>query len=55
MDCWRGRDDLELRDAPQSAGHYDPAHNAIVISRVFDHPRVPEFVIEYIVYQKCCT
>ena len=22
-------------------GHYDPAHNAIVVSRVFDHPRVP--------------
>jgi predicted metal-dependent hydrolase len=33
-------------------GHYDPAHNAIVISRVFDHPRVPEFVVEYIVYHE---
>lgn len=33
-------------------GHYDPAHNAIVISRVFDHPRVPQYVLEYIVYHE---
>ena len=33
-------------------GHYDPAHNAIVISRVFDHPRVPRFVVEYIVFHE---
>ena len=33
-------------------GHYDPAHNAIVISKVFDHPRVPQFVTEYIVYHE---
>jgi predicted metal-dependent hydrolase len=33
-------------------GHYDPAHNAIVISRVFDHPRVPRFVLEYILYHE---
>ena len=31
-------------------GHYDPAHNAIVVSRVFDHPRVPSYAVEYIVY-----
>ncbi len=33
-------------------GHYDPAHNAIVVSRVFDHPRVPWYAIEYIVYHE---
>ena len=33
-------------------GHYDLAHNAIVISRVFDHPRVPRFVVEYIVFHE---
>jgi hypothetical protein len=33
-------------------GHYDPAHNAIVISQVFDHPRVPTCAIEYIVYHE---
>jgi hypothetical protein len=33
-------------------GHYDPAHNAIVVSRIFDHPRVPRYVIEYIVFHE---
>ena len=33
-------------------GHFDPAHNAIVVSRVFDHPRVPQYVLEYIVYHE---
>jgi hypothetical protein len=33
-------------------GHYDPAHNAIVISRIFDHSRVPEYAVEYIVYHE---
>jgi predicted metal-dependent hydrolase len=38
--------------ARSSLGHYDPAHNAIVISRIFDHPRVPRFVVEYIVFHE---
>jgi len=33
-------------------GHYDPAHNAIIISRIFDHPGVPCYVLEYIVYHE---
>jgi predicted metal-dependent hydrolase len=33
-------------------GHYDPAHNAIIISRVFDHFQVPRCVVEYIVYHE---
>jgi hypothetical protein len=33
-------------------GHYDPAHNAIVISRVFDDARVPRYVVDYIVYHE---
>jgi hypothetical protein len=33
-------------------GHYDPAHNAIVISRVFDHSRVPRLVVEYIMFHE---
>lgn len=33
-------------------GHYDPAHNAIVVSRVFDDPRVPRHGVEYIVYHE---
>src|SRR5207248_2690101 len=38
--------------ARNSLGHYDPAHNAIVVSRVFDHPRVPRYAVEYIVYHE---
>jgi predicted metal-dependent hydrolase len=33
-------------------GHYDPAHNAIVVSRVFDQPRVPRYAVDYIVYHE---
>jgi len=35
-----------------SLGHYDPAHNAIVVSRIFDHFRVPRCAVEYIVYHE---
>jgi hypothetical protein len=38
--------------ARNSLGHYDPAHNAIVISRVFDHPKVPRYAVEYIVFHE---
>ncbi|HLX86545.1 MAG TPA: SprT-like domain-containing protein [Terriglobales bacterium] len=38
--------------ARSSLGHYDPAHNAIVISRVFDHPHVPRYALEYILYHE---
>jgi hypothetical protein len=40
------------KHARSSLGHYDPAHNAIVISRVFDHPRVPRYAIDYILYHE---
>jgi hypothetical protein len=38
--------------ARNSLGHYDPAHNAIVVSRVFDQPRVPRYAVDYIVYHE---
>jgi hypothetical protein len=38
--------------ARNSLAHYDPAHNAIVVSRVFDSPGVPRHVVEYIVYHE---
>ena len=38
--------------ARNSLGHYDPAHNAIVVSRVFDSPQVPRYAVEYIVYHE---
>jgi len=33
-------------------GHYDPAHNTIVVSRVFDRPGVPRFAVEYLVFHE---
>ena len=38
--------------ARSSLGHYDPAHNAIVISRVFDDARVPRYAVEYILFHE---
>ena len=35
-----------------SLGHYDPAHNTIVVSRVFDRPGVPRYAVEYLVYHE---
>lgn len=41
------------RDHARNAlGHYDPAHNAIVVSRAFDRPQVPRCAVEYIVYHE---
>jgi len=36
----------------QSLGHYDPSHNTIVISRVFDRPEMPRYAIEYLIYHE---
>ncbi len=33
-------------------GHYDPAHNTIMISRVFDRPGTPRYAIEYLMYHE---
>jgi hypothetical protein len=48
----RPRMSWSLRHARRRLGHYDPAHNTIVVSRAFDHPTVPAYVIEYIVYHE---
>jgi hypothetical protein len=39
-------------NARHSLGHYDPAHNTIVISRIFDRPGVPRYAIEYLVFHE---
>jgi hypothetical protein len=36
----------------RNLAHYDPAHNTIVVSRIFDHIRVPRYALEYIVYHE---
>jgi hypothetical protein len=43
---WSGQRSL------RSLGHYDPAHNTIVVSRVFDRSSVPRYAIEYLVYHE---
>ena len=40
------------RRARNLLGHYDPAHNAIIVSRIFDQPSVPRYAVEYIVYHE---
>jgi hypothetical protein len=33
-------------------GHHDPAHEAIIISRLLDSPRTPRLLVEFIVYHE---
>ena len=35
-----------------SLGHFDAAHNTIVISKIFDRSDAPRFAVEYIVYHE---
>ena len=41
-----------LRASTTRLGHYDVAHDAIVISRVFDRPHVPSLALEYVLYHE---
>jgi predicted metal-dependent hydrolase len=38
--------------ARRMLGHYDAAHNTIVVSRVFDRPSTPRYAIEYLLYHE---
>ena len=38
--------------AKRMLGHYDAAHNTIVVSRVFDKPGTPRYAIEYLLYHE---
>jgi hypothetical protein len=33
-------------------GHYDPSHNAIVLSRILDSPEVPKLAVEYVLFHE---
>ncbi len=48
----RPRMSWSMRKTRRILGHYDPAHNAIIISRIFDHPAMPRYVVDYIVYHE---
>jgi hypothetical protein len=40
------------RRSKRHLGHFDPAHNAIIISKIFDHDGIPRFLIEYVMYHE---
>jgi hypothetical protein len=33
-------------------GHFDPSHNMIMISRIFDDPRAPRLALEYVMFHE---
>jgi predicted metal-dependent hydrolase len=49
-----GRPELTWSEhhAKRSLGHYDAAHNTIVVSRLFDRPSSPRYAIEYLLYHE---
>jgi len=40
------------RSSRSMLGHFDPSHNAIIISRVFDTPKVPRLALEYVMFHE---
>ena len=49
-----GRPELTWSEhmAKRALGHYDAAHNTIVVSRVFDRPSSPRYAVEYLLYHE---
>jgi hypothetical protein len=41
-----------LRDAWRVHGHYDAAHETIVLSRTLDRAETPRFVVEYVLFHE---
>jgi hypothetical protein len=41
-----------LRKSKERLGHYDPVHHSITLSPLLDTPRVPKYVVRYIVYHE---
>jgi hypothetical protein len=33
-------------------GHFDPCHNTIIISRIFDQPHVPKLAVDYVMFHE---
>jgi hypothetical protein len=40
------------RPARGILGHFDPSHNAIIISRIFDSPAAPPLALEYVMFHE---
>lgn len=51
---WMARPNLGWAgaEARRNLAHFDAAHNAILVSRVFDNPAVPRFVLEYVLFHE---
>jgi len=41
-----------LRRSRTMLGHFDPSHNAIIISRIFDEQSVPALAVEYVMFHE---
>jgi len=40
------------RPSRSMLGHFDPSHNAIIISRIFDREAAPELALEYVMFHE---
>ena len=54
FDAMLGRPQLGWSRRPSRSmlGHYDPSHNAIIISRIFDNAAVPRLALEYVLFHE---
>ncbi len=41
-----------LRPSRTTLGHYDPSHNAIILSSLLDAPDAPELAVRYVMYHE---
>ena len=41
-----------LRPSRTTLGHYDPSHNVIVLTSVFDAPGVPELIVRFVMFHE---
>lgn len=54
FDGLMGRPQLGWSRQPSHSmlGHFDPSHNAIIISRIFDQPKTPLLALEYVMFHE---
>jgi hypothetical protein len=54
FDGMMGRPQLGWSRQPSRSllGHFDPSHNAIIISRIFDQPKMPRLALEYVMFHE---
>src|SRR5947208_7277512 len=54
FDGLMGRPQLGWTRRPSRSmlGHFDPSHNAIIISRIFDRQQIPAVAVEYVLFHE---